>query len=127
MRLFKRRAALVSVTMIYSYFIPLISGNQVLGLVMAGPTFQEAYDDMDLHRKVLSRAMADTTTVAAPLVPWSTACAYTMGVLGVTAAYIPYAFLCYTVPIFTIICAITGFGTWHKDGTPYWKKKKASV
>ena len=127
MRLIKRRSALVFVTMIYSYFILLISGNQVLGLVMAGPTFQEAYDDMDLHRKVLSRAMADTTTVAAPLVPWSTACAYTMGVLGVTAAYIPYAFLCYTVPIFTIICAITGFGTWHKDGTPYWKKKKASV
>ena len=126
MRLIKRRSALVFVTMIYSYFILLISGNQVLGLVMAGPTFQ-AYDDMDLHRKVLSRAMADTTTVAAPLVPWSTACAYTMGVLGVTAAYIPYAFLCYTVPIFTIICAITGFGTWHKDGTPYWKKKKASV
>ena len=123
MKMLKHRTALVVVTMVYSYFILLISGNQVLGLVMVGPTMQPAYDDLDLDRKVLSRAMADTTTVAAPLVPWSTACAYTMGVLGVTAAYIPYAFLCYTVPIFTVICAVTGFGMWHKDGTPYWKKK----
>lgn len=123
MKMIKNRTALVVVTMVYSYFILLISGNQVLGLVMVGPTMQPAYDDLDLDRKVLSRAMADTTTVAAPLVPWSTACAYTMGVLGVTAAYIPYAFLCYTVPIFTVICAVTGFGMWHKDGTPYWKKK----
>lgn len=127
MKLIKRPSALVVITMIYSYFILLVSGNQVLGLVMVGPTMQPAYDDMDLHRKVLSRAMADTTTVAAPIVPWSTACAYTMGVLGVTASYIPYAFLCYTVPIFTLICAFTGFGTWHKDGTPYWKKKKAAA
>lgn len=126
MKMIKNRTALVVVTMVYSYFILLISGNQVLGLVMVGPTMQPAYDDLDLDRKVLSRAMADTTTVAAPLVPWSTACAYTMGVLGVTAAYIPYAFLCYTVPIFTVICAVTGFGMWHKDGTPYWKKKTAS-
>lgn len=126
MKMIKNRTALVVVTMVYSYFILLISGNQVLGLVMVGPTMQPAYDDLDLDRKVLSRAMADTTTVVAPLVPWSTACAYTMGVLGVTAAYIPYAFLCYTVPIFTVICAVTGFGMWHKDGTPYWKKKTAS-
>lgn len=126
MKMIKNRTALVVITMVYSYFILLISGNQVLGLVMVGPTMQPAYDDLDLDRKVLSRAMADTTTVAAPLVPWSTACAYTMGVLGVTAAYVPYAFLCYTVPVFTIVCAVTGFGMWHKDGTPYWKKKTAS-
>ncbi len=126
MKMIKNRTALVVVTMVYSYFILLISGNQVLGLVMVGPTMQPAYDDLDLDRKVLSRAMADTTTVAAPLVPWSTAAAYTMGVLGVTAAYIPYAFLCYTVPIFTVISAVTGFGMWHKDGTPYWKKQTAS-
>lgn len=127
MKLIKRPSALVVITMLYSYFILLVSGNQVLGLVMVGPTMQPAYDDMDLHRKVLSRAMADTTTVAAPIVPWSTACAYTMGVLGVTADYIPYAFLCFTVPIFTLICAFTGFGTWRKDGTPYWKKGRAAA
>lgn len=124
MKLVKRPSSLVVVTMLYSYFILIISGNQVLGLVMAGPTLQPAYEDMDLHPKVHSRAMADTTTVAAPLVPWSTAAAYTMGVLGVSSAYIPYAFLCYIVPIFTLICAFTGFGMWHRDGTPYWKKAK---
>lgn len=126
MKLIKRQRSLVFVTMLYSYFILLISGNQVLGLVMAGPTFQPAYKEMDLHPKVLSRALADTTTVAAPIVPWSTAAAYTMGVLGVSAAYIPYAFLCFLVPIFTILCAVTGFGTWRRDGTPYWKKQKAA-
>ena len=125
MRLVHQAGTLVVVTMIYSYFILGLSGNQVLGLVMGGTTFKESYKDMDLHKKVLSRALADTTTVAAPLVPWSTACVYTMGVLGVTHAYIPYAVLCYTVPIFTIICAFTGIGMWHADGTPFHRKKES--
>lgn len=127
LRVVNKAWSLVVATMVYSYFILLVSGNQVLGLVMAGPTFQPAYKDMDLHPKVLSRALADTTTVAAPLVPWSTACNYTIGVLGIGIGYIPYAFLCYIVPVFTVLLAVTGICTWRTDGTPYRSKHANTV
>lgn len=123
----KSGKSLVITTMLYSYFILVISGSQPLGVVMGGPTFKDAYDEMDIDRKVLSRALADTSTVGSPLVPWSVGAAYTMGVLGVTAAYVPYAFLCYIIPVFTVLTAVTGIGMWHSDGTPYWKKKKAAA
>lgn len=117
-RFIKSVRSLVVSTMLYSYFILLISGSQPLGVVMGAATFNEAYDEMDVDRRVLSRALADTSTVGSPLVPWSVGAAYTMGVLGIGTEYIPFAFLCYIIPIFTLITAFTGIGMWHKDGTP---------
>lgn len=57
-RFIKSGKSLVVTAMAYSYFILLISGSQPLGVVMGGPTFKDAYDEMDLDRKVLSRALA---------------------------------------------------------------------
>ncbi len=125
MKLAKSVKSLVVTTMLYSYFILFISGSQPLGVVMGGATFKEAYEEEDVHIKVLSRALADTSTLAAPMVPWSVSAAYTMGVLGIGIEYIPYACLCYIVPIFTVICAFTGIGMWHADGTPFRGHKKA--
>jgi NhaC family Na+:H+ antiporter len=114
---------LVVGTMVYCYSILLLSGNQVLGIILGGPTFKEAYKEMKVHPKVLSRTLEDTNTIAAPLVPWSTAAIFACSVMGVTAAYIPYALLGFTVPFFTLLLAYTGFGMWHTDGTPMWGKK----
>lgn len=122
MRMVRSARSLVISTMLYCYTILFVSGNQMLGAIITGPTFEEAYDEMDVDRKVLSRAIGDTTIVGSGLVPWGVTAVYTMGVLGCDASFIPYEFFCYIVPIFTVICALTGFATWHKDGTPYWKK-----
>ncbi len=116
----KTPRSLVIVTLVYNYLILAVSGNQMLGAVMSGATFSETYDKMNVHRKVLSRCMGDTTINGSALVPWSTATVYAMGVLGTgNAAFIPYEFFCYIVPIFTIIAALTGWATWHSDGTPF--------
>jgi NhaC family Na+:H+ antiporter len=120
----KNIGSLVVANMLYCYAIVLLTGNQVLGIILGGPTFRDAYKELDVHPKVLSRTLEDTSTIIAPLVPWSTAAAYTMGVLGVGPEYILYAFLGFIVPINSIVLAFTGFGMWKQDGTPYWKKTK---
>ncbi|MCL1876319.1 MAG: Na+/H+ antiporter NhaC [Synergistaceae bacterium] len=119
----KKPFQLVLGTMVYCYSILLLSGNQVLGIILGGRTFQEAYKEMDVHPKVLSRTLEDTNTIASALVPWSTASIYACSVMGVSIAYIPYAFLGFIVPIFTVLLAFTGYGMWRSDGTPMWGKK----
>jgi NhaC family Na+:H+ antiporter len=123
----KKPAHLVVGTMIYSYTILLLSGNQVLGIILGGRTFQGAYKEMDINAKVLSRTLEDTNTIAAPLVPWSTASIYACSVMGVTAAYIPYVFMPFIVPIFSLLCCYTGWGMWRADGTPMWGKMKSKA
>nr|WP_243423591.1 Na+/H+ antiporter NhaC [Anaerotignum lactatifermentans] len=118
MKVVKKVFSLVFVTMLYSYFILLLSGNQVLPLVMAGLVFKPAYEDMGISLKVLSRSMSDSATVAAPLVPWGTSCSYAMGVLGIGIEYIPFAFFCYIVPIFSLVFAALGIFVWKTGGTP---------
>ena len=127
LKVVRKASSLVLATMAYCYSILLLSGNQVLGIILGGRTFQQAYTDLDVHHKVLSRTLEDTNTIAAPLVPWSTATAYAMGVLGVGLEYIPYAFLGFLVPIFAIILAYTNIGIWKLDGTPCWGKKKGTA
>jgi NhaC family Na+:H+ antiporter len=120
----KKPFQLVLGTMVYCYSLLLLSGNQVLGIILGGRTFQGAYKEMKIHPRVLSRTLEDTNTIAAPLVPWSTASLFACNVMGVTTAYIPYALLGFIVPIFTLLLALTGYGMWRADGSPMWGKKK---
>ena len=106
---------LILSTMVYCYSLLLISGHQVMPIILGGRTFRPAYDRMGIESKVLSRTLEDTCTIGAPLVPWGTSCAYMFSVLGIGIAYIPYAFLCYIVPLFSILYACTGWFVWRKE------------
>ena len=119
----KKPASLVVGTMVYSYSILTLSGNQVLGIILGSGTFKDAYQKMNVHSRVLSRTLEDTNTIAAPVIPWSTATLYACAVMGVTTAYIPYVFFTFTVPIFSLICAFSGWGMFKADGSPMWNKK----
>ena len=110
----KPRGLILS-TMAYCYSLLLISGHQVMPIILGGRTFRPAYDRMGIQSKVLSRTLEDTCTIGAPMVPWGTSCAYMFSVLGIGIAYIPYAFLCYIVPLFAILYACTGWFVWHKE------------
>lgn len=106
---------LILSTMVYCYSLLLISGHQVMPIILGGRTFRPAYDRMGIQSKVLSRTLEDTCTIGAPMVPWGTSCAYMFSVLGIGIAYIPYAFLCYIVPLFAILYACTGWFVWHNE------------
>ena len=125
-KLIKKPAQLVVGTMVYCYVVLLLSGNQILGIILGGRTFKDAYADMNIHAKVLSRTLEDTNTIGAPLVPWSTAALFITSVLGVTVAYIPYALLGFIVPIFSILCAYSKIGMWDANEKPMWGKNKST-
>lgn len=116
----KSYKGLVMTNMLYCYMILLMSGSQILGVILGAKTFEKSYEEMDVHAKVMTRTLEDTNTIGAPLVPWSGPAAYITAVLGVGINYIPYMLLGYTVPIFSIICALTGFGIWRRNGKVYY-------
>ena len=90
-------------------------GGQTVSIIVTEQTFESTYEDMNVSRKVLSRTLEDSGTLSAPIVPWGVATIYVMGVLGCSTTYIPYAWFIFVVPIFSMICAITGIGIWDKE------------
>ena len=62
-----------------------------------------------LWEKNLSRALEDSGTLLAPLVPWSSCAAFMYAAMGVpTIQYIPFAFLCLINPLISIFYGYTG-------------------
>lgn len=110
---------LVASTLAAGYLINLGTGSQMLAVIVPGRAFLEPFRNADVNPLVLSRTCEDSGTIGCPLVPWSVHAFYIMGVLGVSAyEFAPYAILNWSVPIFALLCAVTGFGIWRKDGTP---------
>lgn len=122
LKMVKSVRSLIVTTLVFGWGMVALTGNQMLGIIIPGQTMGEVFDKMNVHRKVLSRSLEDSATIGSAIIPWSAATAYITGVLGVGIGFIPYALLCYIVPIFSIICAFTGIGIWDKEGKAVWKK-----
>lgn len=119
LKFIKNRTVLVFVTLVYCYIVNfLTAGGQTVSIIVTEQTFESTYEDMNISRKVLSRTLEDSGTLSAPIVPWGVATIYVMGVLGCSTAYIPYAWFIFIVPVFSMICAITGIGVWDKEEKP---------
>jgi len=116
------RVSLITVTILSGMGLNYFAADPYLATLLPGRTFAPAFDKLNLDRKVLSRTIQDGGIVFAPLVPWGSNGIYAAAVLGVPVlTFMPYYFM-YITPIFSIICAITGFGIWYTDGRG--KKKK---
>lgn len=116
---------LVASTLAAAYIINLGTGSQMLAVIVPGRAFLDAFRKADINPLVLSRTCEDAGTIGCPLVPWSVHAFYIAGVLGVSAYdFVPYAFLNWLVPIFALICALTGFGIWSLKGSPVRSFKK---
>jgi len=89
--------------------IVFITGEQYMAIVIGGGMYKDAYADMDLHPKNLSRVLEDAGTLLSPLVPWSTCAAFMYTSMGVpTLEYLPFAFLCFINPLVSIFYGYTG-------------------
>ena len=110
---------LVASVLAAAYLINFGTGSQMLAVIVPGRAFLDAFKKADISPLVLSRTCEDAGTIVCPLVPWSVHAFYIAGVLGVSAyEFVPYAFLNWFVPVFSLLCALTGFGIWRQDGTP---------
>lgn len=72
--------------------------------------YAQTYRDRGLHAKNLSRAVEDSATVTANLVPWNSGGVYQAATLGVaTIAYLPFNFFCWLSPLVTLLFGWTGW------------------
>jgi NhaC family Na+:H+ antiporter len=123
--LIKNTGSLVITTLLGSLATNFSMASQYMAIIIPGRMLAPAYKRLNLKTKNLSRALEDGGTVFAPLVPWSLSGAFTAGVLNIsTIEYVPFAFLCFTVPIISAIYGITGFTMEYED-EEFDEKKKA--
>jgi NhaC family Na+:H+ antiporter len=106
--------SLVLSTVLTAIGANLLLCDQYMAIVVSGRMYAEAYRERGLHPKNLSRAVEDSATVTANLVPWNSGGAYQAATLGVaTIAYLPFNFFCWLSPLVTVLFAVFGI-TMHK-------------
>jgi NhaC family Na+:H+ antiporter len=105
----KSAASLITATVLTALGSNLVLCDQYMSVVMTAKMYGQAFKDQGLHPKNLSRAVEDSATVTANLVPWNTGGAYHSATLGVaTLAYLPFNFFCWLSPIVTLVFAWLG-------------------
>jgi len=122
--------SLVVCTMFVSYFSGAVGCTQSMSHVLTGKLMNPVYREKGVAPEVLSRTMEDCGTLGGAMIPWHTNAIYFCGALSVTyAEYIPYLFLCFIVPIFSLIFAFTGIAIWYVDPVTgeYISKDKAPI
>jgi NhaC family Na+:H+ antiporter len=109
LKLARNVGALVTVTVFSCIVMNVIASDQYLSIILTGRMYREAFEDMRLKNKNLSRCLEDSGTLTSPLVPWNTCGATMSNFLDVpTVRYAPFAFLNLINPIISIIYGFTG-------------------
>ncbi|MDD6880373.1 MAG: Na+/H+ antiporter NhaC family protein, partial [Firmicutes bacterium] len=104
----KGRGGLVLATEFSAIFVNAVCCDQYLSLVLPGRMFKEAFEDMKLAPKNLSRCLEDSGTITSNFFPWNTCGATMRTFLGVDSGYIPYAILNWLNPVVSIFFGFTG-------------------
>ncbi len=104
----KGRGGLVLATEFSCIFVNAICCDQYLALVLPGRMFKEAFEDMRLAPKNLSRCLEDSGTITSNFFPWNTCGATMRTFLGVGSGYIPYAILNWINPVVSVFFGYTG-------------------
>jgi len=96
--------SLITATIMTAICSNLILCDQYMSIVMTGKMYSQSFRDKGLHPKNLSRAIEDSATVTANLIPWNSGGAYQAATLGVpTIAYLPFNFFCWITPIVSML------------------------
>lgn len=104
----KGRGGLVLATEFSCLFVNAVCCDQYLSLVLPGRMFKEAFEDMRLAPKNLSRCLEDCGTITSNFFPWNTCGATMRSFLGVDSSYIPFAILNWINPLVSIFFGFTG-------------------
>jgi NhaC family Na+:H+ antiporter len=96
--------SLITATVLTAIGANLILCEQYMAIVMTSKMYTQSYRDKGLAPQNLSRAVEDSATVTANLVPWNSGGAYMAATLGVaTIAYLPFNFFCWLSPIVSML------------------------
>ena len=95
---------LIMKTAFLSFIVAVVTCNQSLAIIMPGRFLKKEYDNRKIANTVLARTIADSGVVTVPLIPWNVNAVAITSILRVeTLQYIPFAALCYLLPVITII------------------------
>ena len=112
----KSDGGLIASTVFTGIGANMILCDQYMAIVMGARTYAQAYSDRGLAPENLSRAVEDSATVTANLIPWNSGGAYQAATLGVaTIAYLPFAFFCWLSPLVTLLFGFMGWTIWKID------------
>ena len=94
----------------------MLTASNYMGIIIPGRMFVSGYKKLGVKTSVASRTCLASSVVVSALVPWGLCGVFYTGVLGVsTFEYFPYCFQAYITPVFAIVYAITGFGTFKEE------------
>jgi NhaC family Na+:H+ antiporter len=118
----RRSGSLIAAVLISCYVVILFTGNQALSLILVGQMFLPVFKRRAIDSTVLTRSLEDSGTLSAPLVPWGVAGGFCSQMLSVpTLDYLPYAWLAFAVPVFSLLWGYTGVAVWKTtDGAGTW-------
>lgn len=109
---------LVLSTMIISYLTAAIGGVGSFAAAITGTLMQPLFKTFRLKPENLSRIIEDTATQSSVIMPWSINSIFAATTLGVSpTAFIPFCFLAFFTPIFTLIYGFSGFTMTKLDDT----------
>ena len=104
------RGGLVFMTIFTAIVVNCLCCDQYLAIILPGRMYKEAYEDMRLAPKNLSRCLEDSGTITSNFFPWNTCGATMRTFLQVGSGYIPYAVLNWINPIISLFYGFTGIG-----------------
>ncbi|OON92348.1 MAG: sodium:proton antiporter [Epulopiscium sp. Nele67-Bin002] len=110
-----RTATMISATITGIGLIGITANGSACSFIQ-GQIFGPKFDEKGIDRRVLSRIAEDTGTVLEVLMPWTPSGLFFITTLGVPASeYGIWAIVNYSTPIFGVILAITGIGTYRNQ------------
>ena len=106
------RGGLVTVTIISCIIVNALCSDQYLAIILPGRMYKEAFEDLRLAPKNLSRALEDSGTITSNFIPWNT-CGATMSKFlqcpqWGKGGYAPFAILNWLNPLVSIFYGFTG-------------------
>ncbi len=85
---------------ILSIALNTITCNQTIGIIIPAKFMKDNFDKIKLNNEYLAHCISDTGNITVPLIPWNVNSIVASTLLGISSIqFIPYAFLCYFIPI----------------------------
>ena len=104
LHLIKKKMHLISITIISGILAAGLGCNQFLGVFLPAKMLGKYYDQMQIERKEMARALGDSGLIFSPLIPWNVNALMMTAVLGVnTIKYLPFAFFPLMIPFSNLL------------------------
>lgn len=106
LHLIKKKLHLTAVTIFAGIISAALGCNQFLAIFLPARMLGENYDQMNVERKDLARALGDSGLIFSPLIPWNVNALMMTAILGVpTAKYFFFAFFPLLIPFSNLFVA----------------------